>query len=388
MTLQSARTPCVALWESTAKVLVRHHVRNLPRGLHHVRKQQIGAGSLQNRKARNSQDINFQKQTGKAAQPKHYAQSPPLSDLGEVAHKAHVHSPPLSDPSVADPWEKKKRVKANQILMLKNLNTNLTRQDFARTVSEGTPCYQQVIPSRDRRTLQRDGDYYLIFQDADSVRQYRSGLKKLWKQVYKYDQKQESKQLVSGEISKEAQSLPPQNVRQFTLLPTGALVNSHVFLSLLQNVDKMIQRGGYDLIMDRDDPSAAKVLLHVTGVKLELKDIVQALLSDSIRRNRAWEVNLEKKSDGSYRIKNLEEEATKGRHTKHHADIANQFLDGQRWMIEFRTEESAQRFARAWHGQPFMIHNQTEYGWELSESPRKILGSMRNMTKMYTEVLW
>jgi len=358
-----------------AKSIVQHHVTNVARGFHHVRRLQIGGGQLENQTVRKAEAVDFQRL------PR--TPNSPTSRIEQAASSNLSNASRLRRP-----------IRPEQVLLLRSLNANLTLEDFAQTISDGTAYYQKVIPNRDPHTLKRDGDYFLVFNNAVHLQQWRVRIQELWREAHAYNQTRESNSINPGVMPEDSLLAPPQQVRQFTLLPPGALLKSNVFDSFSDYHNKLIQQGGYDLIVDRHDPSATKVLLHVIGIKLKLQDIVQALLSDSIRRNRTWNVNLTKKSDGSYRIKNLEEEASIGlERPKSHADIARKFQDGQRWIIEFKTEDSAQRFAREWHARPFMLPTQKEYSWQLSEDAQKSLRVVHGSdgfahTKVYTEVLW
>jgi hypothetical protein len=177
--------------------------------------------------------------------------------------------------------------------------------------------------------------------------------------------------------------------KQFTLLPAGSVLRSNWSSHLSPFKDALVQRGGYSLICKKNGFMVPKVLIRVFGVKLAIDDLLQALLSDSIRRNSAWDV-VPKQTNGDSNITELlsVEGIDNGQGKTERSAFGNGiFGDGQGWIVEFKNWRVAQQFARAWHGLPFPFPSQKGFRWRLSQDAETVINAGTE-TKVFTEVLW
>jgi hypothetical protein len=174
-------------------------------------------------------------------------------------------------------------------------------------------------------------------------------------------------------------------VRRFTLVPAEAALTSLCHDSLTPYKLKLAQRGGYRWAMKRDASPLPRVLLRVRGARLQPKDVLQALLHDSIRRNMAWDVDWRPErrlpavvclDDPLFRELAGEREPDERLRG-----------DDQRWLVTFASERGAQLFARAWHARDFPFPPAAQARWHLSEGAKAAVDAGEDV-KTYTEVLW
>jgi hypothetical protein len=179
-------------------------------------------------------------------------------------------------------------------------------------------------------------------------------------------------------------------VRQFTLLPAGSRLQSNWSQQFSTMKNNLVQRGGYNLVCDTEGRIAPRVLVRVFGVKLTAEDLLQALLSDSMRRNMAWNLALKRSDDimsSIHEVLKIEDLGGPSAGANFTTFGDGPYGDGQAWVIEFSTRRSAHQFARAWHGLSFPFPSEGGYKWKLSHSANLVMKHSKE-TQVHTEVLW
>lgn len=172
-------------------------------------------------------------------------------------------------------------------------------------------------------------------------------------------------------------------IRRFTLLPAEAQLTSHRFSHFTAGKLRIAQSGGYPWLLDRASAPVPRVLLKLVGARLQPKDVLQALLYDSTRRNMAWDVLWGRQGRQGHLppVVCLDDEAwplPPGERLRG---------DDQRWVITFASERGARNFARTWHARDFPFPPAAQPRWDLSEGARRASEDGREV-RTYAEAMW
>jgi hypothetical protein len=246
-----------------------------------------------------------------------------------------------------------------------------------------------VIPLRDPRTLKKDGNYLIVFRNAEDLQAWRLHVERLTKLSNEFTSKAVLDPKIPPGPGMLIKNIPVHEViKKFTLVPVGGRLRSNWSNELSHHKDAIVQRGGYSQICEHNGFINPKVLLRVYGIKLALSDLLQAIVSDSVRRNIAWGIKLKEEGD-DVNIVELKS-APYSNPEQSNEDIAfgsGRYGDGQGWILQFETWRAAHQFARTWHGLSFPFPSAPGYTWQLSYDA-EVVKKEGSPTKVETEVLW
>src|ERR1700760_3794929 len=243
---------------------------------------------------------------------------------------------------------------------------------------------------RNRKTYKRDGNYLVVFESAEDAQAWRKHVERLNNLTNKHTMTSILHPTVTPGPGFLIDKVPVYEItKQFTLLPAGSRLRSNWSQKLSPFKDSLIQRGGYSLVCKKNGFIVPKVLIRIFGVKLTISDLLQALLSDSMRRNMAWEIVLKQPNGDSNVMEmiSVDELEDKRPEDERAAFGDGPFGDGQGWVVEFKSQRDAHQFARTWHGIPFPFPSQEGYKWNLSYDAEVVMKA-GSQTKVQTEVLW
>jgi hypothetical protein len=310
------------------------------------------------------------------------------------------------------------------ILILTGASKTLTEDDFRRARPRGKHLqewtkrgeYERVIPVRDFWTLERTGDYYIVFNHSKKADAFLAHVKR----VYNLTKTHTPTSLLSelppaqSDLLRDGADDEGELVRNFTLVSPSMSLN-------LQRLDKgikaeVLQRGAYPQVLAGGHltPETPQVVLDLSGgVMPNWFQIRDAIARDGTRRSLPWDLirsdlairrlAMERPSfkadietdyeslqgDGANELvardndlSNYDSSSSRGVNDYAATMLARERLErgenGQRWVIAFKEREEAQRFARQWHMRGFPW-TETEYRMD-----RVYQGT----TRMKTEVLW
>jgi hypothetical protein len=187
-------------------------------------------------------------------------------------------------------------------------------------------------------------------------------------------------------------------LRSFTILPAvSPLVISH-YPVLTKYHASLAERGGYEGIVTNGGESLHRVMIHVTGVSLAVSDVLQSILLDGQRRNLIWDLQL--KGEGYQAVEAFKEHNQGGKakdpdkidFEDGHSEKAPRY--GQKYLVSFQNQRSAQHFAREWHRRPLPLPEDIPKSGPLrifnfSKTVKSVIMSGRaGETMVYTELLW
>jgi hypothetical protein len=305
------------------------------------------------------------------------------------------------------------RERQKSVLTLRNASKTLSEDDFRRAMPRGKHLqewtakgeFEKIIPVRDFWTLERTGDYYIVFKNDKAADVFLKHVKRVFEMTKQHIPSSllsplppAPKGLLSDGAENEAEV-----VRNFSLLaPT-------MYLSLERErsgiKSEVLKRGGYPQALSGGlTAETPQVLLEMDGGNMpnwfQLRD---AIAKDGMRRSLPWNLlpgalgirKLEmQRPSQSQRDLEAEWEASLGNGVNELADGTYERdgntvkLDaqdrlrngqnGQRWIIAFKEREEAQRFARIWHMRSFP--------WTEEENRKDRV--YKGMTRMKAEMLW
>jgi hypothetical protein len=334
-----------------------------------------------------------------------------------LVHELHSATLPVSRASfkpenLAPLNNEQQRTKS--VLILRHASKTLTEDDFRRALPKGKHLqewtqkgeYENIIPVRDFWTLERTGDYYIVFKHDRAADAFLAHVKRVFELTKQHiptrsllsDLPPAPKGLLSDGVDNEAEL-----VRNFSLLAPS------MFLSLERETSgiksEVLKKGGYPQAFSSGlTPETPQVLLELDGGVMpnwfQLRD---AITKDGQRRNLPWNLipgelgirrlemqrptraqrDLESQGEyGSIEAGTHSEFAARDGDTSVDVDDAHNRLNngqnGQRWVVAFREREEAQRFARGWHMR----------GFPWTEEEKKRDRFYRGVTRVKAEMLW
>ena len=320
---------------------------------------------------------------------------------------------PMSPPSSEAPVLNDRPIRT--VLVLRSASKTLTEDDFRRAMPRGKHIqewtqrgeYDRVIPMRDFWTLERTGDYYIIFKHHKVADAFLSHVKRVFEMTRQHTPTSLLSDLppapsrVLGDGYEDEADL----VRNFTLAtPSMTLQLDRLSQGIKAEV---LQKGGYPQALPGTlTPETPQVLLEFDGGVMpnwfQLRD---AISRDGLRRELPWvlipgELAIRKLAMApSQRDKDADYEASLG--SEANELVASESLalgnggfgddfamlaqdrmrngaNGQRWVVAFREREEAQRFSRSWHMRGFP--------WTEAENKKDKI--YKGTTRVKAEVLW
>jgi len=149
-----------------------------------------------------------------------------------------------------------------------------------------------VIPLRSPLTLERHDNYMVVFDTPESAAAWRVQLHWLANLSKRHTM---TSTLVGRVVPQEGFTVNGVHVaaaiRRFTLVPAESDLTSNCHSSFTAHKLRLAQSGGYSWLLRRDAALVPRVLLKVRGARVQPKDVLQALLYDSTRRNMAWDID-------------------------------------------------------------------------------------------------
>ena len=299
------------------------------------------------------------------------------------------------------------------VLILRGASKTLTEDDFRRAMPRGRHLqewtqrgeYERIIPMRDFWTLERTGDYYIIFKHNKAADAFLAHVKRVFDMTKSHTTSSLMSDLPpapSGLLQDGAED-EAELVRNFTLVaPSMSLHLERMSQGIKAEV---LQNGGYpQALAGKLTPETPQVLLEMDGGVMpnwfQLRD---AIARDGVRRALPWnlipgDLAIRKLAmQSSQTDKESEYEATLGDEANELVAAESQSfafggedammlaqdrmqngMNGQRWVVAFREREEAQRFARGWHMRGFP--------WAEAENKKDKI--YRGTTRMKAEVLW
>lgn len=282
-----------------------------------------------------------------------------------------------------DAGEEDRRVK-HHVLVLRSASKSLRPDDFRRALPRGKHLqswkqrgqYSKVIPDRDPVTLEKTGDYYIVFRNSFAAETFRKHVKRiheLSKSVAVNSILDPLPPMLNGSEGFTAIEME-QMVRDFSLVPPS--MNLHLEKQHEGLPMAVIEKGGYPQILPgKLTPKQPQVLLELTNGPMpnyfQLRD---AINQDGRRRNLPWpilagpfgmrQLNMQRSarlSDGDSEHQVAEDQEGNGEDS---TDVDSELVrdvkgklekpsHGQRWIVAFTDMEEAVRFARAWGRRKF-----------------------------------
>lgn len=234
-----------------------------------------------------------------------------------------------------------------------------------------------VIPGRDPHTLQPLEHYFLLFPNPASARAYQDHAGRIHRMAKRHTPTSITSplpptrgMLISGE---DVYTL----LQGYTLCPPSQTLSLRTLLSpYTHSVKRLLDRGGYDGVVQPHDKTGKAVLLWVEGYQPSTHALKDAIARDGSDRGMSWRV---KDGEGSIEKLNpppaaveepedLDSVADLELRPRKHAAFA-------RWIITFDDEAEARRFARCWHRRPYPM-----------PSDRIVFGEPPPL--VHTEFLW
>jgi len=313
------------------------------------------------------------------------------------------------------------------VLQLVHCSTELTEADFRRLIPKGKHIeswardgeFYKVIPGRDPLTLERLPFYYLLFKSSEAALQYQNNAVRL----HKLSQLHHRNNVFSvippprgfledGEDINAATSA-------YLLAPPDQQLSLHMVMQPYNPyLRQLFEEGGYQPIVPSTTPEGKpiyRVLLHVEGYEPSPTDLFQCFLKDNLDRGITWEffssehtsihrlrdiINLKAKllpvssvnprsantSSTSERRK-IEEydpslnflglmqsdlELSQNENKNDEAQHINQMVMNRlynRWLVDFKDEDGARRFARVWNRKELPF-NKSKATWKDYEEAR------------------
>ncbi|KIV99797.1 uncharacterized protein PV09_08602 [Verruconis gallopava] len=324
----------------------------------------------------------------------------PISDVADPAlsPSAKPRAQPKSEQLASLYDAQQDRTKT--VLVLRGASKSLTEDDFRRAVPRGKHIqewtlrgeYERVIPVRDFWTLERTGDYYIVFKYAAAAEAFLQHARRVFSLMSAHTPdsllsplRPAPRGLLGDEIEDEVQL-----VRNFTLFtPSMGFPLERARKGIKSEV---LRRGGYPQALSGSlTPETPQVLLEMDGGNMpNWFQVRDAIARDGNRRGTPWTLlpgelgirRLEMKRPGS------EDSGADGRDGEHDGDVDDAVLlaqdrvrqgrNGQRWLVAFTERHEAQRFARTWHMRPFP--------WVDAELRRDLI--YKGVTRVKAELLW
>lgn len=266
------------------------------------------------------------------------------------------------------------------ILLLRNASKSLVEDDFRRLIPKGKhiPEWQgkggflRVIPGRDKRTLDRENFYYILFASNAAAQAYQKSVA-----AHLYIAHQSTQTSMFSSIppppGHKIHGVDADEAKQaYGLLPTSQKLQLNIMVKPYgPQLREMFLMGGYHKIVKI--PHKHKVLLHIEGVGQQLWEINKFVHLQGQRRGLAYAlvdaedaiVKLEqRKHRGRFKDAAVETDEDGGEGGEEEAGDGGALLVGEqekqptdmRWIISFASDAEAKRFARGVHGRRFPIY--------------------------------
>jgi hypothetical protein len=288
------------------------------------------------------------------------------------------------------------------VLELRFASKSLTEEDFRRLIPRGLHMQEwtrrgefvKVFPKRDPRTLEKLGNYYIIFRNGKDAEVYREHVH----HVYDLARQHTPTSLTSERPPPPGYMINGEDVsalvQSFSLIPPQQKLYLHYlsppFTPFQQNIFK---RGGYAQILGEGREGIAQVMVEfLAGRQPSWFDIHDSIYLDGRRRGLEWKLlpgessirkvdmnQRTKKNENSVlededetepdvedALSDLELSGTEsgGKRKKTVKEQAKTPTYGQRWILSFESVVEAKRFALAWHGRAFPWHGRALKKWQ------------------------
>lgn len=268
--------------------------------------------------------------------------------------------------------------------------------------------------------------YMVIFRHPDHLKAWRRRLEHLVKMSKKYTMSSLLHPIVPPQEGFKIHGVEiDQVVKSFALAPAGSEIHSNHALSIEDSKRKILQRGGYEGLVDGTGHRLPAVLLRIVGVKdMKLTDVLQAILYDGQLRNMPWDIVLNANGRDTAALELEDENQVDVEVTTDTAQLkaasakpkvqlkSNPGIEGvsaiteqesaivpedgvykahegKRFVIFFNSQDTAHQFARTWHCRPIPLPLPSNKAYSFSDEVVDLFehgGELR--TKVYAEVLW
>ncbi|KAF2837706.1 hypothetical protein M501DRAFT_994919 [Patellaria atrata CBS 101060] len=302
--------------------------------------------------------------------------------------------------------------KSQTLITLKNASKHLTDADFRRLIPGGTHipswtapaggAYTSVIPARDPHTLERTGDYYILFPTWSAAKVYQDHVRALY---HAYRANYSRRARLGFELDSTAEEKEgghSQAVNAFSLCPPDARLRIELRegWTAPRALWEVFERGGYvgavgapflrtSTSTSSTEPDAhlkngrgmereRRVLVTVETPNLPTHILVRAIALDGTARGLRWGIRQPVERGIMCFRPSAEEGGVDGGHGSGHSGHngssgygngrnggytaisprkqkwrdpgAWKEMRGRRWVICFESEREAGRFVRRWHG--------------------------------------
>ncbi|OCK86365.1 hypothetical protein K432DRAFT_421107 [Lepidopterella palustris CBS 459.81] len=325
------------------------------------------------------------------------------------------------------------------LLVLNKCNISLVESDFKRLIPSGKHIQgwardgevMRIIPGRDPRSLARLPFYLLLFKTPSEALAYQANVARIHKLARLHTP--------SSAIS----AIPPPPgliedgedlhavIQNYSLAPPGMMLHLEVVQQPYPPLWREIAlQGGYKPIVDDQGKKLHKVLLHMEGYEVSRLALFLAIRFDAIERGLSswdlmdgidsivkledlWGINRPRRNTqhrscnrdqgGLYVDDNDESDETDTDTDNDTDDPHSQYSDMDRlenrpaakqhaihrvynrWVIEFKTQDMAERFARSWHRRLLPLPREER---ERERMETKSWKEMEAPNVCNTEVLW
>ncbi|KUJ14402.1 uncharacterized protein LY89DRAFT_671753 [Mollisia scopiformis] len=252
--------------------------------------------------------------------------------------------------------------KGPSVLVLNACSKNLEESDFFRISPKGEHIegwksgLLKVIPSRDNKSFEPLGSYFLLFSSDAAARAYLDQTMRLHTLTrLEQTQKQARFPLPPGYLKEE------ENVQ--SLLKSFSLVPGFVKLSMRMlsrpystRVQTLINEGGPVAVASKEAKAQHMVLFTTDRSHITHGDVADALRQDGKRRNMHWNLAGDRRTS-IIRIQNKAREEGDNSVTQKRGKLGGRrTYDGPgRFIITFKDSHEARRFVREWHCRPLHI---------------------------------
>ncbi|KAL9060189.1 MAG: hypothetical protein Q9162_000803 [Coniocarpon cinnabarinum] len=290
---------------------------------------------------------------------------------------------------VESPKEDEFRWTDAHVLVLKNAAKGLTEEDFRRLVPGGghiegwstASDMIKVIKGRDVRTLERNGDYYILFRRLHAAENYKRWVRHLHAQIRERSlsfRRYIQPSLASDDpiaaitqpigFNKPARTSPAEEtahkdpLANFTLASASQRMDIRVAKQpykplLLQ----LLEKKGYARLT-RGKMTEHEVLLTVEGPQPSLLALQHAISEDGKQRLMRWNIAGTVRAVREIALPRVQPGEGEGRENDPEDDVVANEGNGngdeerkwkrgvwKKWIVPCRTENESQRFVSAWH---------------------------------------
>ncbi|KAF8862577.1 hypothetical protein BDZ45DRAFT_799068 [Acephala macrosclerotiorum] len=268
------------------------------------------------------------------------------------------------------------------VLVLNACSKTLEESDFFRLSPKGQHIegwksgLLKVIPSRDNKTLESLGTYFLLFSNDATARAYLDQTMRLHTLTKLHRKQKEAQFPLPPGYLKEGEDLETL-LKGFSLIPGFVKLNLRMLnRPYSPRLKALITEGGPVAMARREANTENLVLFTTDRSRITHADILEVMAQDGRRRNMHW------KLAGDRQDSIIKIQSNGRREPGGFAKKNSPFRGGprtyegpSRFIISFKDSHEARRFVREWHRRPLPV----QQGARAEDEPPPIVNA---------EILW